>query len=280
MFGDDDKDDVFPRPKKEKEHLPWLDEVPAEMAEEALGDNKQRIMLIAGSLVVILLFGSLVVYIYNQNSGANNPQSDELLLVHAPDGPTKVEPQDRGGIDVPDQDRVVFDAVTGEDSQSGENVRSGPEQPLERPQDTAETTDQGGADNTPATQTETTAQPAQQDNSPAPQTQTPIQTTPAETQPAAQPAAQAPAGPDFTGKYMVQMGAFGNQTAAQNAWGLISASFPTALGGLFPNYEGVQRNGTTALYRLRAGPIDTRQEADSICDRLKASAQACFVVSP
>jgi cell division protein FtsN len=247
------------------------------MGKGLLEDNKQKMMLVAGSLVVILFFGSLIVYIYNQNKNGQTIGNNEPLLVHASDGPTKIEPKDKGGLDVPNQDRVVFDAVTGEDSQTGENVRTGPQQPLKRPTEGA-----GGTNNVNDAQLSSEDTAGINTTATTPQTQQEI--TPAQNQPDTQPQTQAPAAipqtPDFTGKYMVQLGAFGNQIAAQNAWDAISQRFGTALNGMVAIYEGVQRGGATTLYRLRAGPIDSRIEADSVCDRLKASNQACFVVTP
>jgi len=283
MFGDDEKDDVFPTPRKSKDSLPWLDEVSADLGEGVIADNKQRIILIAVSLTTILLFGSLVSYIYIQNNDGSNLAENETLLVHAPEGPSKIEPKDRGGLHVPDQDRVVFDAVTGEDSQNGENIQRGPEQPLDRP---TENTVDAGVNNSPLTQEEPTQKNSQPlDKAPAP-TQPPVekQTQPA-TQPATQPETQSVSqaianAPDMAGKFLVQMGAFGNQIAAQNAWDTISQRLAGPLSRLLPVYQGVERGGVISLFRLRAGPIDTRHDADSVCDFLKASNQACFVVSP
>ncbi|MGY8986676.1 MAG: SPOR domain-containing protein [Sphingomonadales bacterium] len=259
MFGDDDKgEDVLPTPRKGNDRLLWLDEVPSNNDEGVVGNNKQRKLLISGSLAVTVLFASLLFYIYDKNNGGIELPESEVLLVHAPEGAIKIEPKDRGGLNIPDQDRVVFDTVTGEDSQNGENVQRGPEQPLERP---AAKVSLGQNSNDNNGDQRTTLLPS------APsQTQTQL------------PEPLSIKG--FSGKYMVQLGAFRSQAGAENAWNTISQRFGPVLSGLKPNYLSVQRTGEKLLFRLRSGPLVTLQEAGSVCDRLKAMAQACFVVTP
>ena len=70
-------------------------------------------IMIAASSIAILLFGSAIWYFYTQGGTEDN---GEVPLIEAPDGPDKVEPEDAGGLDVPDQDKLVFDVVSGDET--------------------------------------------------------------------------------------------------------------------------------------------------------------------
>jgi uncharacterized protein len=80
--------------------------------------------------------------------------------------------------------------------------------------------------------------------------------------------APAPAAVARTGNFMVQLGAFSSQAAAQQQWGRLSGRF----GGATPDY---QRAGN--VVRLRAGPYASRGAAEAAC--AAARPNACFVVT-
>ena len=73
--------------------------------------------------------------------------------------------------------------------------------------------------------------------------------------------------------WKVQLGAFGSESAAKQAW--TSASAQTVLAGLTPIYTPVN-----ALTRLQAGPIANRAEAGRVCSALQSAGLACFPVAP
>ncbi len=72
---------------------------------------------------------------------------DELPLVRAAEGPMKVRPEQPGGIDIPNRDKLVYDRLEKKPPEAGtENLLPRPEVPLpppkEKPQDKAEVTPQ------------------------------------------------------------------------------------------------------------------------------------------
>jgi TPR repeat protein len=79
--------------------------------------------------------------------------------------------------------------------------------------------------------------------------------------PAAAPAAR-------TGSFMVQLGAFSSQAAAQAQWSRLAGRFGSAS-------ADYQRAGN--VVRLRAGPYASRSAAESACVSVRP--QACFVVT-
>jgi uncharacterized protein len=85
---------------------------------------------------------------------------------------------------------------------------------------------------------------------------------------APRPAPAPAAAPSRTGNFMVQLGAFSSQAAAQQQWGRLSGRF----GGVAADY---QRAGN--VVRLRAGPYASRGAAEAAC--AAARPNACFVVA-
>jgi cell division septation protein DedD len=94
---------------------------------------------------------------------------------------------------------------------------------------------------------------------------------PLRTKPAATLAdrAQAP-----TGRWRVQLGAYGNEAEARSRWNAITGRIK-ALNGLTPSYEPFGR-----YTRLRAGPVGGKLDASRLCASAKASGQDCFIVAP
>lgn len=86
--------------------------------------------------------------------------------------------------------------------------------------------------------------------------------------PAAPPPARPAAPPTRTGAYMIQLGAFSTQSAAQQLWGRLGSR----LSGATADY---QRAGN--ITRLRAGPYASRADATNACASIRP--QACLVVT-
>lgn len=88
---------------------------------------------------------------------------------------------------------------------------------------------------------------------------------------AAKPAASAKAsGP------MIQLGAYGSQASAKDAWNRLSKRFDY-LAPLGTSVESV-KVGETTLYRLRAS-AGTGAQASAICGKLRVAGESCLVVN-
>ncbi len=94
--------------------------------------------------------------------------------------------------------------------------------------------------------------------------------------PAVQPKPAAAKPVSTTTGVRVQLGAFSSEALAINAWKMLSAKNPAALGTLNSHVVSVAVNGKT-LYRLQAGMLQSRAAADSVCAKLKAANQTCIV---
>lgn len=76
------------------------------------------------------------------------------------------------------------------------------------------------------------------------------------------------------GKWRVQLGAFGQESRARKAWDQVSGKIP-ALTRFQPQY--IRADG---VVRLQAGPVGSKQDANRLCETVKAARSACFPVAP
>ena len=122
----------------------WLEAV----ADERAPGGSPRRWLVAAGIGVVVLFAGLLWFVYDRTGGRDDQPP---VLVQAPEGPVKTEPEDRGGIDVPDQDKLVFERMAGDEAPADESLAAVPEEPVVPPPgDTeGEAADQAAAEDVP-----------------------------------------------------------------------------------------------------------------------------------
>ncbi len=81
--------------------------------------------------------------------------------------------------------------------------------------------------------------------------------------------------PSGGGSFAVQIAAEGSQDAAQAKFNRMRAQHSGVLGGVSPSIRSAEVNGRS-VYRVRVGQM-SREEAVSLCERLKADGGSCFV---
>jgi hypothetical protein len=91
------------------------------------------------------------------------------------------------------------------------------------------------------------------------------------TKPPAQSATLPPTGPAI-----VQIGAFTSQKLADQEWSKAAAVAPGAMAGMGKRVVPVTRDGDT-LYRTSITGFVSRDQAEALCERLKAAGGNCFV---
>lgn len=253
--------------------------------------------------LLLIGFGGLVLYAYSW--GSRDPAPGELPLVAAPEGPEKERPESPGGLEVPYQDTLVLNP--GRDPGEGvERLLPPPEEPLPpeaeprpaeqtatpQPEPAPEEEAPAAAEATPDEAIEVGEIPTPTVSEPAlPPPPTPAP-TPAEPQaqpqaPAAQePPAPAPAQPEQQaaqpspaagGGFLVQLASVSNQEAAQREWGRMQARHPQQLGSLTLNVERADLGERGIFFRIQAGPLASREAANSLCAQLRAQQQDCLV---
>ncbi|NVJ97652.1 MAG: SPOR domain-containing protein [Alphaproteobacteria bacterium] len=249
----------------DKDIPPWLQPVPEEEETGGFFEGRKTLLITAGAAVtVVALFVVVLLYLYDGSS------NEAPRYVAADTTPVREKPEDAGGMDVPHQDKQVFDQGAGASAQVALSAQ--PEQPLETLPEEPEVDDSHAEDEARiAAEAEARAREIQEAEKREAEAEVARQKA------AAEEAAKAAAVPE--GSFKVQLGAYGSEDGAARAWRTVRGKYPSILEGLSPFYEAVQ-SGDRTLYRLRLGPLMNRAAADEVCLGLRAQQQACIVVNP
>ena len=145
--------------------------------------------------------------------------------------------------------------------------------------DQSQPPESGGA---PAESSETAAA-GEAPESEAPKTEAPIievpKAEPAKPQPKPEPAVapvQEAASAAASGAFFVQLAAVRSAARAEQEWQRLTKAHGTLLGPLLLRVEQIDSQGTT-YHRVQGGPLDSREAADALCQKLKAANQPCLV---
>jgi cytoskeletal protein RodZ len=254
----------------------------------------------------LVLFGAVLWNFYSQGVREGGRSAPPQITADA--SPYKTIPADPGGALTPDTDKAVFEAAQAA-SPPGVQVETvdASDAPLIAQAQAAtpsEPVDLRPAPATPATAPkpappaamrprieEKVAEPAPRatvriEPEPAPvreaarppaTTPAPAARPPATQQAAAAPARETPPRPTpASGGVSAQLGAFGSEATARDAWNRYRAAAPAAFSGQSPSISTVERDGKT-FYRLRTGGFASRADAQAFCSRASAAGAQCIV---
>ena len=239
-----------------------------------------------GPLILSLAIGVLIVFgavVWNTYRQGVRPTDGALPMVVAEAQPYKRVPDDRGGIQIEDLDRRLYDAIDGTTrrpepqqvaSRGDAFLRGGPPMDLrptgsvETPSAAAPETEEGGVAPAPV-EIESLA----------------AVTEAAPERPVAPPAtARVQAEPTYRfafadgGEYLVQISALRSEEAAAEAWGRAKRSNPDIFEGARMSIEKADLGAKGIFFRLRAGAFGSRDTAAEFCSALKANGGDCIVV--
>lgn len=284
--------------------------VPGEPAAGPGLRSPKRLITAGIALGAVAAFGIGIWFAYDQ--GVKRGASGAPPLIRADQNPTKVAPENPGGMQVPNQDKQIYERLQGNTATAtaGQSEKLLP--PPERPTATPTQPGQANVATSPAVNVPTRpAQTAVPNQSPssvpnrtdAPSPATIPQAAPGQPQPVAprsaaaptpvpaQPQAQtpapqtqpaAPAARSVTatpgGSAKIQLASLKDQAAATATWNQLQKKFPEVLGGLQPSYEKVEIANKGTFIRLQAGPLKDRADATAACNALAAKNQGCIVV--
>lgn len=265
---------------------PGMDEdVPAEAPPRGRG----RIAAAVVALAAIAAFGVGIWYAYDQGvkKGTGTPP-----VVKADRTPTKVQPENPGGMAVPNQDKQVYERLAGQPPATTqvERLLPPPERPAPEPPRPAATT--AAPPMPPPPPQASTSSPASPPPPPPAPSPAPPPVTTAAAPPPPPPSAlssppSAPAAPPpvvaksasvASGAARIQLAAHRDVAGAEADWKRLQKKFPDTLGGLTSHLEQVTLAGKGTFQRLQAGPFADRATAQAACDKLKAAKQDCIVV--
>jgi len=232
----------------------WLQPLPEAYADE--GDMTGRRMFVAALTVITLaIFGGLIWYSYLK--GTND---GPVPVVRADNSVIKEKPENPGGLEVPDQDKNVFNRVESGKAEHDGNLGASAELPAERPETVLSETVAKNITTAPTVPNQIGSPTARPEDV------------------AKAVAAIAPSVKGNNGGFLVQLGAFSKEESAQKLWATLKNENAALLMGVSPDVMMIDLGKKGVLYRLRGKMTSTKGHAEDICTALKAKKQACIVV--
>jgi cell division protein FtsN len=262
----------------------------ATLDDEEGGSTRSPLFIILTALV-LTAFGAVVYVAYQQ--GRTQGDRGAPPIITAEQGPIRIQPENPGGVEVPDQDKLIYERIAGAET---EPTESGLAAPPETPQDipasepavvegsTAPLESPGAAeegDNVLAADVATAAPSAEQVAAEkAAKEQAAAITSEIEAiDPGAADAAAASASAT-SGAFVVQIGAFKEDSEAAGQWQAFKKKNADLTGSLKPDIKRVDLGAKGVWYRLRVGPFETKQNAVAFCEVLRTRGGACNLTAP
>lgn len=220
-------------------------------------------------LAVLAALAGVVYFAYQQ--GREEGIRTAPPIVRADGGPEKVAPQEPGGMEIPHQDKEIFERING-DSTTGD-VEAGVERLLPPPEEPG-TIPTAPVAPTPAPTAEATP-PVAEPVAPVAVAPTPVPTSAPSPTPA--PAAQPTAPAASTGGWVIQIGSFRDQARAQTEWAGLQRKHAGILTAATADIQRADLGDRGIWYRLRAATYATKGAAETACASLKAAGTDCLV---
>ncbi len=249
--------------------------------------NRRRgtILTMMVSIAAIASFGSVVWWAHNQDVRAGG-KGLEPLVVQAPTTPTRVKPENAGGLVPPDQDKEVYNRI------SPGAVPIQPEKLLPGP--TTPRLPAGGIMPTPSApkepetaKTPTPVQAAATSTAPAPAPALPANPPTVTQAPSSTPSSES--GPSIasliegmsgaSGGWRIQIASVKSEDIAKSTWARLQAAHGDVLANLRMQPARVDLGDKGVWYRVQAGPLDEKQ-AHNVCGTLKSRKTDCVAVPP
>lgn len=231
-------------------------------------NGARRRLMVTAVLAVAALAAAGAAISYVLSPAETVQQASGLPVIKADGAPLKSRPDERGGMDVPNQDKLIYDRLgNGSGEPRTERLLPPPEAPQAPPVQPAPVA----------------AAPA----APPPVAAAPEPLTVEPAKPAAAPAvAVAPVAPPAPvaaapkavsgGAFVVQLGALRTQEDADKEWVRLKKANADVLGSLASDIMKVDIAGKGTFFRLRAGPLDDAA-AKAACEELGKRKVGCIV---
>ena len=228
----------------------------------------RRVLATALALLIMGLFsgGLWFAYVQGKHHTGGDAANGDVPLIRADERPTKVKPEQPGGMEIPDQDKLIYNPTR----KVVEHLLAPAEKPMPRPAPSSSPTD--------AARSSTGAMPAASstpENRPA-VTQTAQPQQQAATSPSK--AAQAPSSPSKPAAgTRLQLGSLRSEDAARQEWERIKRKNRDLLGNLSATPVRAELGDKGVYYRIQAGPIADLAAAERICGELKQRNIGCIL---
>jgi hypothetical protein len=245
-----------------------------------------------GLVAIAALLGLGVVVVYAYNKGRQASMNVEPPVILAEEGPSKIRPENPGGMKVPNQDKEVFSRLIPK-KQSGkvERLLPSPENPMAPPAPdlkkalTSDNIGPGGVtlmvapSKSPKKKLTAEKQLAVTAEAKAAEKPSAIAEKAASKPKLGVEKKTAVARRSASGLYRVQISSLRSEVAVQKNWLLLRKKHSDLLGRLALKIEPVTlKNGKGKFYRMQVGPFASRQVASNLCAGLKKRKQSCIIV--
>jgi cell division septation protein DedD len=270
MIGDDRPGSRMERDIDPVRTFGPADDIAADDEEDRPKGRGRFTQILAAFLVIALL---VVVVWYAYNWGIGGIDTQELPLIRAEQGPIKSRPESPGGLEVPNQDKLVLNQMQP-DPEKPQVERLLP--PLETPK----------PPEAPAAAA-SSAEPQAPTAPPEPETESASATPPTpEPEPVAEAAPAVPSATPSTtqevalpaaGAYVVQLASLKSRAGVDAFWARVQKAFPDLLGGRELAVQSVDLGSRGIFHRVQAGFFPDRASASALCASLKARKQDCLV---
>ena len=232
----------------------------------------RRVLATMLTLLVMGLFsgGLWLAYLEVTRHAGGAPASDGVPLIRADQRPTKVRPEQPGGIEIPDRDKLIYNPTRT----VVEHLLPPPEKPMTRPFPPPTAPSQTEAARPQASPLP--GAPGRPENPPA---ATPVSQP---RTPAAGKAAQAgpvppkPAGAN-SGGIRLQLGSVRSEDAARQEWERIKRKSTDLLGNLSATPIRTDLGDKGIYYRIQTSPVLDLAAAERICSELKQRSIGCII---
>lgn len=229
--------------------------------------SKSGIIKLALGFGFLLALALIILKVYQP--GVRDRDTPPKIL--ADNTPFKVEPEDAGGVQTPNQDKTVYDVMDGKKPNEVVTAKPGAEIPIELPKAANVKVDPAPTKPAPVKPKPAAPKPKPQAANPSGSVKTPgpgyIKT--------------APSGSTVrTGSsdYVVQVASVRSQADAQAIWNKTEAKFSDVINTqMYADIKFADLAEKGIYYRLRVAGLADKSAASSLCDKFKARGQACFV---
>jgi cell division septation protein DedD len=270
--------------------------------------HRLRWAIIAAAVAATVGFGWVSWSAYRSggaSSGAIVP------FLKADTEPTRVRPDNPGGMPIPNQDKTIYDELDPRRAppKGAERLLPPPETPVSRPPAATAADDSEASGTKPSIPSlgengqpparevgsaSVKAPPVEPEQPPAPPSAavpspfTKLVAPPAQPKSAAKPSSRdqsasvSPSSPPATkapapGSVRVQLGAVGTESAAHKEWERIRRANTDLLGSMSPAIVRADLGVKGVVYRIQAGPVADADAAAGLCAKLKTRNVGCFV---
>ena len=248
---------------------------PEEYQQEHLPRDR-RLPAILLTLAVMALFAGGLWFAYVQgtkHAPVAAAQRDGVPLLRADDRPTKMKPEQPGGMKVPDQNVSLYNDKPG--GAQVEKLLPQPEQPMARPVPPPEPAP-------PPTASPAAAVPADPAPAAAPAKPTTAKAAveakpPVSPKPAAAPAPKTAASASGNGSVEVRLASVRTPESAREEWSRLKRDNADLLGNLRANAVPVDLGEKGLYYRIQAGPFADAAAAARLCTELKKRNHGCIL---